>query len=50
MRSSAAARRYARALFGLARSDGRVTQVREELARIAELLDIDTEILAKGTK
>jgi F-type H+-transporting ATPase subunit delta len=44
MRSSAAARRYARALFGLARSDGRVTQVREELAQIAELFEQSAEL------
>lgn len=39
MRSSAAARRYARALFSLARDDGRVDEVRGELDTVAALLD-----------
>jgi F-type H+-transporting ATPase subunit delta len=39
MRSSAAARRYARALFSLAEETGAIAQVRGELARIAELFD-----------
>jgi F-type H+-transporting ATPase subunit delta len=39
MRSSAAARRYARALFGLAEDTGAVAQVRSELAAMAELFE-----------
>ncbi len=39
MRSSAAARRYARALFGLAEETGAVAQVRGELAGIAGLFE-----------
>ncbi len=39
MRSSAAARRYARALFGLADEAGAVEQIRGELAGIAALFD-----------
>jgi F-type H+-transporting ATPase subunit delta len=38
MRSTAAARRYARALFRLARETGRVSEVRRELDDMAELL------------
>ena len=38
MRSAAAARRYARALFGLAQEAGRVPEVRRELDDMAELL------------
>jgi F-type H+-transporting ATPase subunit delta len=38
MRSSAAARRYARALFALAREENRVDAVRDELDGLAELL------------
>jgi len=41
MRSSAAARRYARALFGLADDTGSVAQIRGELARIAALFESD---------
>lgn len=44
MRASAAARRYARALFALAREDGRVDAVRGELAKLAELLDENEEL------
>ena len=39
MRSSAAARRYARALFGLADETGAVAQIRGELAGIAALFE-----------
>jgi F-type H+-transporting ATPase subunit delta len=39
MRSSAAARRYARALFALARESGAVEPVRGELARVSAQLD-----------
>lgn len=38
MAGTAAARRYARALFALAREDSRVAPVREEIDRIANLL------------
>ncbi|MEN8182577.1 MAG: ATP synthase F1 subunit delta [Myxococcota bacterium] len=39
MASAAAARRYARALFGLAQEEGRVEAVRGELTTLGELLD-----------
>src|SRR5262245_20500691 len=39
MRSSAAARRYARALFGIAQETGAVAQVRGELAGMAALFE-----------
>ena len=41
MRSSAAARRYARALFGLAEDTGEVAKVRGELATMAQLFASD---------
>ena len=41
MRSSAAARRYARALFALAEETGAIEQIRGEIARIAALFDAD---------
>src|SRR5262245_3817886 len=41
MRSSAAARRYARALFALADETGAVAQIRDELAQIAALFESD---------
>src|SRR5262249_29193280 len=41
MRASAAARRYARALFGLAQDSGSVAQVRAELERVAELFETE---------
>jgi F-type H+-transporting ATPase subunit delta len=41
MRSSAAARRYARALFGLAEETGSVERVRGELATMAQLFESD---------
>jgi F-type H+-transporting ATPase subunit delta len=44
MRSSAAARRYARALFALARDDGEVASVREQLDALANLLEQDGEL------
>ena len=47
MRSTAAARRYARALFALARETGRVPDVRSELDAMAELLD-DNPALARS--
>ena len=47
MRSTAAARRYARALFALARETGRVPEVRSELDAMAELLD-DNPALARS--
>ena len=39
MRASPAARRYARALFSLARDEGRVDAVRDELAALLRVLD-----------
>ena len=44
MRVSAAARRYARALFSLAQEDHHVTEIREELAQLAGLLDQSKEL------
>jgi F-type H+-transporting ATPase subunit delta len=44
MRSSAAARRYARALFALAKEDGRVSEVRGELQQLADLLAANQEL------
>lgn len=41
MRSSAAARRYARALFGIAQESGTVDAVRSELGRMAELFEAE---------
>ena len=41
MRSSAAARRYARALFALAEETGSIEQIRGEIARIAALFEAD---------
>lgn len=41
MRSSAAARRYARALFALADETGAIATIRGELAQIAELFQSD---------
>jgi len=46
MQSSAAARRYARALFSLARDGGDVESVRGELAGIAALLEQAPELRA----
>ena len=49
MRTSAAARRYARAMFSLARDDGRVSDVRNELKALEEALsespDLRTALL-----
>jgi F-type H+-transporting ATPase subunit delta len=44
MRSSAAARRYARALFALADEMGAVAQVRGELAEIAALFELEAAL------
>src|SRR5262245_41075968 len=44
MRSSAAARRYARALFSLAQETGAVAQVRGELAGMAELFESESAL------
>ncbi len=44
MRSPAAARRYARALFALARDEGRVDAVRSELDALSQLLAANTEL------
>ena len=44
MVSAGAARRYARALFGLARDAGRVDAMRSELASLAEVLDETPEL------
>jgi F-type H+-transporting ATPase subunit delta len=44
VRASAAARRYARALFSLAREERRVEAVREDLAGLARLLDDSPEL------
>jgi F-type H+-transporting ATPase subunit delta len=44
MRSSAAARRYARALFALAREEDRIEEIRGELQRLADLLDENEEL------
>lgn len=46
MQSSAAARRYARALFSLARDEGAVESARGELRRVASLLDTAPELRA----
>jgi F-type H+-transporting ATPase subunit delta len=44
MRSGAAARRYARALFALAREDGRIEEIRSELDALCGLLDTNAEL------
>jgi F-type H+-transporting ATPase subunit delta len=44
MRTSAAARRYARALFSIAREDSSVDAVRRDLAVVAELLEASPEL------
>lgn len=44
MRSSAAARRYARALFALAKEEGRVADTRSELQQLASLLADNREL------
>ena len=44
MRSSAAARRYARALFGLAREDRRIQEVRGELDALWALFEASPEL------
>lgn len=44
MRSTAAARRYARALFGIAQETNAVATVRADLARMAELFETDVAL------
>jgi F-type H+-transporting ATPase subunit delta len=44
MRASAAARRYARALFALAREDHRVSEIRDELSLLGQLLHDSQEL------
>lgn len=44
MRSAAAARRYARALFGLAQETDAVAAIREQLAGMAELFETQPEL------
>ena len=44
MKSGAAARRYARALFALAREEGRIEEVRRELDALGALLDANAEL------
>jgi len=44
MRSGAAARRYGRALFGLAREESRITEIRGELASFADVLASSEEL------
>jgi F-type H+-transporting ATPase subunit delta len=44
MPSSAAARRYARAIFGLAQDEGRLDEVRRELAQLEQLFEGSPEL------
>jgi F-type H+-transporting ATPase subunit delta len=44
MRSSAAARRYARALFALGREEGRIADILGELQQLSDLLDANAEL------
>jgi len=44
--STAAARRYAKALFGIAREDGSVHETGRELSALADLLEDSTELRA----
>jgi F-type H+-transporting ATPase subunit delta len=44
MKSGAAARRYARALFALAREEGRIEEIRRELDSLAALIDGNPEL------
>jgi len=44
MKSHAAALRYAKALFGLAKDERRLADVREEVERFAELLDTHADL------
>jgi F-type H+-transporting ATPase subunit delta len=44
MRSSVVARRYARALFSLAREEGRIAEIRQELQQLADLLAENEEL------
>jgi F-type H+-transporting ATPase subunit delta len=41
---TAAARRYARALFGLANEEGRVVEIRDELKQLAAVLESNEEL------
>ena len=45
MRTSRAARRYARALFSLAREERRVSELRTELDALADVVDASRELL-----
>ena len=44
MKSSAASRRYARALFSLAKEDQRTQEVRSELEALSELFERSQEL------
>jgi F-type H+-transporting ATPase subunit delta len=44
MRSSAAARRYARALFSLAQDDGRTAEVKDDLAQFSTVLEQNDDL------
>ena len=44
MKSSAAARRYARALYSLAQAEGNVTEVTRELAQFSALIEQNAEL------
>ena len=46
MARATAARRYAKALFALARDEGRVEELREEIARLSQLLAQNAELRA----
>ncbi len=46
MARATAARRYAKALFALARDEGRVVEVREEIAHLSQLLAENAELRA----
>ena len=46
MARKSAARRYAKALFSLAREDGRIAEVREEIARLGRLIAESAELRA----
>ena len=50
MKTSAAARRYARALFSLARETNTLTDVRSELADVAELFAGDRALHRRGNR
>lgn len=44
MKTSAAGRRYARAMFSLAQEDGRVSEVRAEFAQLEEVLEESSDL------